>query len=211
MIAAGHPLTAEAGADVLREGGNAADAAVAAILASFVAESPLTGMGAGGFMLVHTPSGENHLLDFFVQAPTKVASAEAQVEFVTLLPRDPDASARGLRDEITRLMDLAPEDAPAIIISDSFGRPWRFGIVDVALGVAGIAPLADLRGTADADGRMMSSTVVAVADQIASAAELASGKTSGQPVVLVRGVEFERRDASVRDEVVMPEEMDLFR
>lgn len=139
------------------------------------------------------------------------ASNTGRAEMVTLLPRDPDASARRLREDIARLMSLAPDDAPAVIISDSFGRPWRFGIVDVALGAAGIAPLADLRGTPDADGRMMSSTVVAVADQIASAAELASGKTSGQPVVLIRGVDFERRDASVRGEVVMPEEMDLFR
>src|SRR4051812_4415694 len=69
VVAAGHPLTAQAGADVLREGGNAVDAAVAAVLMSFVAESPLTGPGAGGFMLVHTASGEDHLLDFFVAAP----------------------------------------------------------------------------------------------------------------------------------------------
>src|SRR3989440_8625428 len=69
VVAAGHPLTAEAGAQVLREGGNAVDAAVAAILMSFVAESPLTGPGAGGFMLVHTAAGENALLDFFVAAP----------------------------------------------------------------------------------------------------------------------------------------------
>ena len=69
VVAAGHPLTAEAGADALREGGNAVDAAVAAVLMSFAAESPLTGPGAGGFMLVHTAGGENHLLDFFVAAP----------------------------------------------------------------------------------------------------------------------------------------------
>lgn len=81
-IAAGHPLTAEAGANVLREGGNAVDAAVAAILTSFIAESPLTGMGAGGFMLVHTPGGENRLLDFFVSAPATVAPQADQVEFM---------------------------------------------------------------------------------------------------------------------------------
>src|SRR2546428_7997622 len=69
VVAAGHPLTAEAGARVLREGGNAVDAAVAAVLMSFVAEPPLTGPGAGGFMLVHTAAGENALLDFFVAAP----------------------------------------------------------------------------------------------------------------------------------------------
>ena len=69
VVAAGHPLTAEAGAEALRGGGNAVDAAVAAVLMSFVAESPLTGPGAGGFMLVHTAGGEDHLLDFFVAAP----------------------------------------------------------------------------------------------------------------------------------------------
>src|ERR671918_2033786 len=71
VVAAGHPLTAEAGARVLREGGNAVDAAVAAVLMSFVAESPLTGPGAGGFMLLHTAGREDHLLDFFVAAPGK--------------------------------------------------------------------------------------------------------------------------------------------
>ena len=69
VVAAGHPLTAEAGAEVLRDGGNAVDAAVGAVLMSFAAESPLTGPGAGGFMLVHTAAGEDHLLDFFVAAP----------------------------------------------------------------------------------------------------------------------------------------------
>ena len=71
VVAAGHPLTAEAGAEVLREGGTAVDAAVACVLMSFVAESPLTGPGAGGFMLLHTPEGGDHLLDFFVAAPGK--------------------------------------------------------------------------------------------------------------------------------------------
>src|SRR3954468_18547884 len=69
VVAAGHPVTAQAGADVLRDGGNAVDAAVAAVLMSFVAESPLTGPGSGGFMLIHTAAGEDHLLDFFVAAP----------------------------------------------------------------------------------------------------------------------------------------------
>jgi gamma-glutamyltranspeptidase/glutathione hydrolase len=81
VIAAGHPLTTEAGANVLREGGNAVDAAIAAVLTSFIAESPLTGMGAGGFMLIHTPAGDSHLLDFFVSSPSTVAPASAQVEF----------------------------------------------------------------------------------------------------------------------------------
>ncbi len=139
------------------------------------------------------------------------ASNTGRAEFVTLLPADPDASARRLRADLAMALSLSVDETPAVIISDSFGRPWRFGIVDVALGVAGIRPLADLRGTADADGRLMSSTVVAVVDQIASAAELASGKVTRRPVVLVRGVEIERREASLAGEVVMPREMDLFR
>src|SRR5207249_6700491 len=85
VVAAGHPLTAEAGAAVLREGGNAVDAAVAAVLMSFVVESPLTGPGAGGFMLVHTASGEDHLLDFFVAAPGR---GLAKLEPAALRPID---------------------------------------------------------------------------------------------------------------------------
>jgi coenzyme F420-0:L-glutamate ligase/coenzyme F420-1:gamma-L-glutamate ligase len=127
-------------------------------------------------------------------------------DIVTLLPRDPDASADGMRAAIRDRLD---HDLP-VIVSDSFGRPWRFGIVDVAVGVSGLLPLDDLRGTPDADGRMMKSTVRAVADEIASAAELALGKTARRPVALVRGVSFRRGDGRIRD-LVMPPEMDLFR
>jgi coenzyme F420-0:L-glutamate ligase/coenzyme F420-1:gamma-L-glutamate ligase len=133
---------------------------------------------------------------------------------VTLLPDDPDQSARDIRDRLPAVLELPADQAPAVIISDSFGRPWRFGIMDVALGVAGIEPLVDLRDTPDADGRVMHSTIVAIADEIASAAELAAGKSSRQPVVLVRGVEFNDRgksEPSVVRDVVMPTEMDLFK
>ncbi|HEY8135178.1 MAG TPA: coenzyme F420-0:L-glutamate ligase [Candidatus Limnocylindrales bacterium] len=142
------------------------------------------------------------------------ASNTGQKDIVTLLPDDPDQSARDIRDRLPALLDLPSDQAPAVIISDSFGRPWRFGIMDVALGVAGIEPLIDLRDTPDADGRIMHSTIVAIADEIASAAELAAGKSSNQPVVLVRGVEFYNRgqsEPSVVREVVMPTEMDLFK
>ena len=88
---------------------------------------------------------------------------------VTLLPADPDRSATRIRDAIRARFGV---DVP-VVISDSFGRPWRWGIVDVAIGISGLAPLDDLRGTADADGRIMRSTVRAVADELASAAELA--------------------------------------
>jgi coenzyme F420-0:L-glutamate ligase/coenzyme F420-1:gamma-L-glutamate ligase len=124
---------------------------------------------------------------------------------VTLLPRDPDASAAAIRAGIRARFGI---DVP-VIVSDSFGRPWRWGIVDVAIGVSGMLPLDDLRGTPDADGRVMHATVRAVADQLASAAELAFGKTSGRPVAIVRGAAFTRGDGSIRD-VVMAREFDLF-
>ncbi len=139
------------------------------------------------------------------------ASNTGNRDIVTLLPVDPDESAARLRARLPALLGMGDGDAPAIVISDSFGRPWRFGIVDVALGVAGFAPLDDMRGQPDADGRVMRSTVVALADEIASAAELAAGKTSRQPVVLVRGAPGVRGDGTVRGDVVMPVAMDLFR
>jgi coenzyme F420-0:L-glutamate ligase/coenzyme F420-1:gamma-L-glutamate ligase len=124
---------------------------------------------------------------------------------VTLLPRDPDASAAGIR---IVLRDRFGIDVP-VIVSDSFGRPWRWGIVDVAIGVSGLLPLDDLRGTPDADGRVMRATVRAVADELASAAELAFGKVSRRPAALVRGATFTRGEGSIHD-VVMPREFDLF-
>jgi coenzyme F420-0:L-glutamate ligase/coenzyme F420-1:gamma-L-glutamate ligase len=142
------------------------------------------------------------------------ASNTGRKDIITLLPDDPDQSARDIRARLPALLELPEDQAPAVIISDSFGRPWRFGIMDVALGVAGIEPLTDLRDTPDADGRVMHSTIVAIADEIASAAELAAGKSSNQPVVLVRGVELKERgqsEPSVQRDVVMPTEMDLFK
>jgi len=125
---------------------------------------------------------------------------------VTLLPRDPDASAALIRAGVRTRFGV---DVP-VVVSDSFGRPWRWGIVDVAIGVSGLRPLDDLRGRPDADGRLMRSTVRAVADELASAAELAFGKTTARPVAIVRGAAFERGEGSIR-EVVMPADNDLFR
>ena len=125
---------------------------------------------------------------------------------VTLLPVDPDASAGRIRDAVRARTGV---DLP-VVVSDSFGRPWRWGIVDVAIGVSGLAPLDDLRGTPDADGRVMRSTVRAVADEIASAAELALGKVAGRPAALVRGARPARGEASIRDALI-PTESDLFR
>lgn len=124
---------------------------------------------------------------------------------VTLLPVDPDRSAAVIRAAVR---DRFGVDVP-VVMSDSFGRPWRWGIVDVAIGVSGLLPLEDLRGSPDADGRIMRSTVRNVADELASAAELALGKTAGRPVALVRGAAFTRGEASIR-EVIIPRENDLF-
>jgi coenzyme F420-0:L-glutamate ligase/coenzyme F420-1:gamma-L-glutamate ligase len=126
-------------------------------------------------------------------------------DVVTLLPADPDASATALREAIRARLGT---DLP-IVVSDSFGRPWRWGIVDVAIGVSGIRPLEDLRGTPDADGRTMHATIRAVADEIASAAELALGKTAGRPAAIVRGAEPPLGEGSIR-EVVMDRAFDLF-
>ncbi len=125
---------------------------------------------------------------------------------VTLLPHDPDASAGAIRAAIRERLG---QDVP-VVVSDSFGRPWRFGIVDVAIGVSGLEPLEDLRGEPDADGRVMRSTVRAVADELASAAELVLGKTAGRPIALVRGAAFRRGDGRVADALI-PASMDLFR
>jgi coenzyme F420-0:L-glutamate ligase/coenzyme F420-1:gamma-L-glutamate ligase len=128
-------------------------------------------------------------------------------ESATLLPEDPDASARGLREGLAARAGVAP----GIVISDSFGRPWRNGIVNVAIGAAGIEPLIDLRGTPDAQGRVMHSTIIAVADELASAADLAGGKTGQRPVVLVRGYRHEAVDGGRgASSLVMDRAQDLF-
>jgi coenzyme F420-0:L-glutamate ligase/coenzyme F420-1:gamma-L-glutamate ligase len=125
---------------------------------------------------------------------------------VTLLPVDPDASARRIREAVAAEIGV---DVP-VIISDSFGRPWRWGIMDVAIGVSGMLPLDDLRGTPDADGRIMRSTVRATADEIATAAELALGKATHRPAAVVRGAHPTRGDGRIAD-ALMPPGFDLFR
>jgi coenzyme F420-0:L-glutamate ligase/coenzyme F420-1:gamma-L-glutamate ligase len=126
-------------------------------------------------------------------------------DVATLLPVDPDASARSLRDRLGELAGVSP----AVIVSDSFGRPWRNGIVNVAIGSAGLEPLLDLRGMPDAQGRVMHSTVVAVADELASAADLAGGKVAQRPVVVVRGYEYQAGQGAA-SALVMDRELDLF-
>jgi len=119
----------------------------------------------------------------FVCANAGVDASNVEPGFVTLLPREPDASAARIRAGLAAAFD---RDV-AVIVSDTFGRPWREGVVNVALGVAGLRPLADYRGCRDAYGRELSSTVMAIADEIASAAELVMRKTARLPVAIVRG------------------------
>jgi coenzyme F420-0:L-glutamate ligase / coenzyme F420-1:gamma-L-glutamate ligase len=125
-----------------------------------------------------------------------------------LLPVDPDRSARHIRDALKARTDLQL----GVVISDTFGRPWRIGLTDVAVGCAGVAAVVDLRGTRDASGRELAVTEVCVVDEMAGAAELAKGKASAVPVVVVRGADRSWfRESSVRSEVVRPYDQDLFR
>lgn len=142
----------------------------------------------------------------FVCASAGVDASNAPGDgWLVLLPLDPDDSARRLRAQLLR---LAGADV-GVIVSDSFGRAWRQGTTDVALGVAGIEPLRDLRGTADARGRELRTAQIAVADEIAGAAELVMGKAGRVPAAIVRGVDA-RGDGSAA-QLVMPRERDLFR
>ena len=142
----------------------------------------------------------------FVCASAGVDASNAPDEgTLVLLPLDPDASAGALRD---RLRSLAGVDV-GVIVSDSFGRAWRQGTTDVALGVAGLAPLRDLRGTLDAGGHELRTTQIAVGDEIAGAAELVLGKAARIPAARVRGVDVQGDGRGV--DLVMPRERDLFR
>jgi coenzyme F420-0:L-glutamate ligase/coenzyme F420-1:gamma-L-glutamate ligase len=142
----------------------------------------------------------------FICGSAGVDASNAPAEgTLVLLPVDPDASAERLRH---RLEELTGADV-AVIVSDSFGRPWRIGTTDVAIGAAGLAVLDDLRGTRDRRGYELRSTQIAVADELAGAAELVMGKANGIPVAVVRGADV-RGEGRARD-LVIPEERDLFR
>jgi coenzyme F420-0:L-glutamate ligase/coenzyme F420-1:gamma-L-glutamate ligase len=123
---------------------------------------------------------------------------------LVLLPLDPDASARAFRDRVRELTGLAV----GVIVTDSFGRPFRQGTTDVAIGVAGIEPMLDLRGTKDRIGYELRSSRVAIADEIAAAADLARGKAEGVPAVVVRGLHVAGEGTA--QEIVIEAELDLF-
>ena len=127
-------------------------------------------------------------------------------ETVCLLPVDPDASAARLRDALAE----DPGVEVAVVISDSFGRAWRHGITDVAVGVAGMNPVADYRGRRDPHGYPMEASVLAVADELAAAAELVMGKTDGIPLAIVRGYSYSPAPGRAT-ELLMPPERDMFR
>lgn len=144
----------------------------------------------------------------FVCANAGIDLSNVAKGWAALLPIDSDRSARRLRDALRHRFDVDV----AVIISDTFGRPWRRGVTDVAIGCAGIAGVVDLRGTPDALGREMQVTEVAVIDELAAAAELVMGKSSNVPVAVVRGVESSwLRDGSVADEIIRSPKDDLFR
>ena len=126
-----------------------------------------------------------------------------------LLPEDPDRSARALRAGV----EAARGVRPAVVVSDSFGRPWRLGQADVAIGAAGLVPLEDWSGRPDASGRELRVTAIAVADAVAAAADLARAKDSGEPAVLVRGLErfVTAADGPGAAALRRPPELDLFR
>lgn len=142
----------------------------------------------------------------FVCASAGVDASNAKgSDTVILLPLDPDASARRLREGVRERTGVDV----GVIVSDSFGRPWRLGTTDVALGISGLEPLRDLRGERDSAGYELHSTQIAVADEIAAAAELVMGKTDGIPAAIVRGVRVSG-DGSGAD-LLMPRDRDLFR
>ena len=143
----------------------------------------------------------------FVCANSGVDLSNVERGQAALLPLDSDRSARRIRDIVRARLGVTV----GVIVSDTFGRPWRKGLTDVAIGVAGIAAVVDLRGTPDALGRTMKVTEVAAADELASAAELVMGKSSGLPVAIVRGVDPTWLRESTVGELVRDTQEDLFR
>ena len=154
----------------------------------------------GDLMITETKHG-------FICANSGVDRSNVERGYAALLPLDSDRSARRIRDIVRAKLGIEV----GVIVSDTFGRPWRMGLTDVAIGVAGIAGVVDLRGTPDALGRTMQVTEVCVADQLAGAAEMVMGKSSGVPVAIVRGANAEWFRESSMKEIVRPAREDLFR
>jgi coenzyme F420-0:L-glutamate ligase/coenzyme F420-1:gamma-L-glutamate ligase len=143
----------------------------------------------------------------FVCANAGVDASNVAEGMLTLLPEDPDASAARLRNG---LLERSALERLGVVITDTFGRPWRDGLVDVAIGVAGMPALVDLRGTPDHGGRLLDATVVALADQVAAAAGAVMGKAERVPAAVVHGLSWDGGDGTAHD-LVRPAELDLFR
>jgi coenzyme F420-0:L-glutamate ligase/coenzyme F420-1:gamma-L-glutamate ligase len=143
----------------------------------------------------------------FVCANAGIDVSNVKEGFAALLPVDPDSSAHHIRNALRarRGVDVA------VIVSDTFGRPWRNGLTDVAIGIAGIAAVVDLRGSADAFGRVLQVTEVAIADEVAGAAELVMGKAAGVPAAIVRGLDPAWFGAGAARDLVRDPRDDLFR
>ena len=143
----------------------------------------------------------------FVCANSGIDLSNVERGYAALLPLDSDRSARRIRDIVRAQLGVTV----GVIVSDTFGRPWRKGLTDVAIGVAGIAGVVDLRGTEDALGRVMQVTEVCIADELASTGELVMGKSNGVPVAVIRGGDPSWFRDSSMDEIVRPPSEDLFR
>ncbi len=142
----------------------------------------------------------------YICANAGVDASNAPMGTVVLLPEDPDRSARQLRLELQEELGLPL----GVIVSDTFGRPWRRGLTNIALGVSGLSPFHDYRGQPDQFGRTLQATVLAAADELSGAAELVMGKTLGIPVALVEGFRHSAADGTGRD-IIRPPSEDLFR
>ena len=154
-----------------------------------------------GVIIAETPHG-------FVCANAGVDASNApDSEYVVLLPIDPDETARQIRSAVQE----ATGTQIGVIITDSFGRPWRAGITNVAIGISGMSPFNDYRGQFDEHGYELRATVIAVADEIASAAELVMNKLDRRPVAVLRGYDYIQSEAANGQELVMDPAKDLFR
>jgi coenzyme F420-0:L-glutamate ligase/coenzyme F420-1:gamma-L-glutamate ligase len=151
----------------------------------------------GDLRIVETKHG-------FVCAHAGIDASNVPPDRLALLPEDPDASAAAIRAGLGKVANVG------VIVSDTFGRPWRVGQTNVAIGVAGVRPLRDHRGEKDSYGAPLRSTLIALADELAGAAELVMGKSDGIPVAIVRGLEGAAGEGSARD-LLRPPEEDLFR
>jgi coenzyme F420-0:L-glutamate ligase/coenzyme F420-1:gamma-L-glutamate ligase len=171
-----------------------------ALVEVILGESRRVIRSGGRALIVETHHG-------FICANAGVDQSNVGLNEVALLPEDPDRSAQEIRDVICRRAGKRP----AVIVSDSFGRPWRLGTVDVAVGIAGLKAFKDERGLKDRHGYQLKAAVAAVADELAAAAELVMGKRDGVPVVIARGFDLEKKEDGTARELIRPAAEDLFR